>query len=98
MLAPQGKQRSAGLEILDHPHVATEILPKNGQMPTVRRRNAPSLVASGLGAGFLLRKECGLSFRSVAFAKKLVLSGSQEAIHHAAFAFNDSGKRSAYLR
>src|SRR3984893_19220634 len=28
---------------------------------------------------------------TAAFAKKLVLSGSQEAIDHAAFAFNDSG-------
>src|SRR6267378_3343922 len=28
---------------------------------------------------------------TVAFARKLVLSGNQEAIDHAAFAFNDSG-------
>jgi hypothetical protein len=39
----------AGLEVLDHPHVAIELLPKDGQIPAVRRRNTP-----GVGTGFLL--------------------------------------------
>jgi hypothetical protein len=44
-----GRWFSAGSEILDHPHVAIELLPKNGQTPPIRGRNAPGEVH-----GFLL--------------------------------------------
>jgi hypothetical protein len=43
------KKHSAGLEILNHPHVAIEFLPKKGQIPAVGRRNCP-----GEEGGFLL--------------------------------------------
>ena len=38
-----------GLEILNHPHVAIEFLPKKSQIPAVGRRNCP-----GEEGGFLL--------------------------------------------